>query len=325
MTSILREGGNKVKKDNQHHPMPDDLEQVLDEIRCNALSDADIDCLLDAVEPSVADPSVYDKSECAEELSVRRISADSSLGEGAEKCVPSKENLARKKSPELHKNHRAKMRQRFLDEGLEGFQKHNILELLLFYAIPRVDTNEIAHRLLNAYHGNLSEVLGADVKSLMKIEGVGESAAILLSMMPQVFRVYREELMRRKGVIGREAVEQYTANRFTGLPVEKVMIACLGSQWDLLGDEFVSTGSVNFSSVDRRAIIEVCLRYNATAAVIAHNHPRGTAIPSKDDINTTIEVRRALDVIGVRLVDHIIVAGEDYISLSSSRKYFTLF
>jgi len=104
MTSILREGGNKVKKDNQHHPLPDDLEQVLDEIRCNALSDADIDCLLDAVEPSVADPSVYDKSECAEELSVRRISADSSLGEGAEKCVPSKENLARKEDYEESAN-----------------------------------------------------------------------------------------------------------------------------------------------------------------------------------------------------------------------------
>jgi len=225
----------------------------------------------------------------------------------------------------LHKNHRAKVRKRFLEEGLDKFEKHNILELLLFYAIPRVDTNEIAHRLLNAYHGNISEVLGADYRSLMKIDGVGESAAILLSMIPQVFRVYREELLSRAGISGRTMVEQYIANRFTGEPVERVLVACLDNRWNLLGDEFVSTGSVNFSSVDRRGIIEMCLRYNATAAIIAHNHPRGTALPSRDDLNTTIEVRRALEVIGVRLIDHIIVAREDYISLACSKNYNSLF
>jgi len=232
------------------------------------------------------------------------------------------------------------MRKRFIDEGFENFQKHNVLEMLLYYALPRVDTNEIAHRLLNKYHGNISEVLGANVKSLMEIDGVGENAAVLLAMLPQVFRMYREELMERKGIFGRSDVEQYIANRFTGEPVERVMIACLDNRWNLLGDEFVpvrdikggglkcefvSTGSVNFSSVDRRAILEVCLRYNATAAIIAHNHPRGSALPSRDDLNTTVEVKHALDVIGVRLIDHLIVAREDYISLACSRNYNSLF
>lgn len=225
----------------------------------------------------------------------------------------------------LHKHHREKMRQRFIEEGLEGFQKHNILEFLLFYAIPYKDTNELAHRLLNHYHGNLCEVLGADVESLKKIDGVGENTAVFLSMLPQVFRVYREELLTLHGISGRKQVEEYIANRFTGERVERVLIACMDNRWNLIGDEFVSSGSVNFSSVDRRGIIETCLRYNATTAIIAHNHPRGTALPSRDDLNTTIEVRRALEVIGVRLVDHLIVAREDYVSLACSKNYNSLF
>ncbi len=241
------------------------------------------------------------------------------------------------KAGELHKHHRAKLRQRFIDDGLDGFPDHNILEMLLFYALPRGDTNEIAHRLLNSYHGNISEVLGADVESLRKVPGVGENAAVLLSMLPQVFRIYRQELMERKGIFGRSDVEQYIANRFTGENVERVLIACLDNRWNLIGDEFqakhggkvncefVSTGSVNFSLVDRRAVIETCLRYNATAAIIAHNHPRGSALPSRDDLNTTVDIKRSLEVIGVRLIDHLIVAREDYISLACSRNYSSLF
>lgn len=310
------------------------------------LDDNMIDELLERQELAVADPAAAGKP-AVQDVCVRSI-VPKNYNEYEFRSEPDAEDKAAAKSPsELHKMHRAKMRKRFIDEGFENFQKHNVLEMLLYYALPRVDTNEIAHRLLNAYHGNISEVLGADVKSLTRIDGVGENAAVLLSMLPQVFRMYREELMERKGIFGRSEVEQYIANRFTGERVERVLIACLDNRWNLLGDEFleqdkpnepgrrrdsgkincefVSTGSVNFSSVDRRAILEMCLRYNATAAIIAHNHPRGSALPSRDDLNTTIEVRRALEVIGVRLIDHLIVAREDYISLSCSRNYNSLF
>lgn len=225
----------------------------------------------------------------------------------------------------LHEGHRDKLRKRFIEEGLSNFQKHQILELLLFYAIPRKDTNELAHRLLNAFGGNLSEVFNADIKTLLKVEGIGEQAAVFITMIPQLFQVYRSEMLERMGVTGRERVEQYIANRFTGERVEKVLVACLDNKWNLLGAEFTDTGSVNISSVNRRKIIEVCLRYGATAAIIAHNHPRGTALPSRDDLTTTMEVREALEVIGVRLIDHMIVAGEDYVSLACSRLYCDMF
>jgi len=278
-------------------------------------------------EYTVADMGIMEDESDMDELYIRPIPPAVSMV--ADKDI----GMTPEPPKNLHAGHRNKVRKRFLDEGLSGFQKHQILELLLFYAIPRVDTNEIAHRLLNAYHGNLSEVLGADVKSLTKVEGIGESAAILLSMMPQLFRVYREELLRREGISGRKKVEQYIVNRFTGEQVEKVLVACLDNKWNLIGDEkmslagdeFVSTGTVSFSIVDRRAIIEMCLRYNATAVIIAHNHPRGTALPSREDLTTTLEVRDGLRVIGVRLIDHLIVASEDYISLACSKKYCDLF
>lgn len=300
---------------------PNDVSSELDTMRSHPLDDEAIDRLLLDEELNVADTGVKARGEL-HDICTKTI--DRSFSQRLQtEYTPLVEKPANGKN--LHANHRAKVRKRFIDEGLDNFQKHNVLELLLFYAIPRVDTNEIAHRLLNAFHGNLSEVLGADVNTLMKIDGVGESAAVLLSMMPQVFRMYREELINREGIFGRSMVEQYIANRFTGEPVEKVLIACLDNRWNLLADEFVSTGTVNFSSVDRRGIINACLHCNATAAIIAHNHPRGTALPSRDDLNTTIEVRNALEIIGVRLIDHLIVAREDYISLACSRKYLSLF
>jgi len=305
-----------VKTDNFEALINEKGTVDLEDILLHALSDDDIEQREAQQECSVADMGMLTAGEPVEEKCIRSISEPAPVAAGKKKAETSGKNL--------HARHRAKVRKRFLEEGLSGFQKHQVLELLLFYAIPRVDTNEIAHRLLNYYHGNLSEVLGADVKSLMKVNGVGESAAILLSMMPQVFRVYREELMHRAGIHGRNDVEQYIANRFTGEPVEKVLIACLDNKWNLLGDEFTSVGSVNFSSVNMRGIIEVCLRYDTTAAIIAHNHPRGTALPSKDDLVTTIEVRKALSSIGVRLVDHLIVAGEDYISLACSKQYYEI-
>lgn len=328
--------------DDNSKNMPEQLGDIFP----RSLDDETIEEMLTNQMLTVADPAAKSKP-AVQDVCVRSI-VPKNYNKFEFRSEIDVDNESASKSPsELHKNHRAKMRKRFIDEGFENFQKHNVLEMLLYYALPRVDTNEIAHRLLNAYHGNISEVLGADVKSLTKIDGVGENAAVLLSMLPQVFRMYREELMERKGIFGRSDVEQYIANRFTGERVERVLIACLDNRWNLLGDEFitqdtsgsqakrgesgklncefVSTGSVNFSSVDRRAILEMCLRHNATAAIIAHNHPRGSALPSRDDLNTTIEVKRALEVIGVRLIDHLIVAREDYISLSCSRNYSSIF
>lgn len=288
--------------------------EALNDMMFNALDENDVEAAESMA--SVADSGDMPES-VTEELYLRPLPGSVfSFADSGEPMVLPKN---------VHAGHRSRLKQRFRDEGLSSFQKHQILELLLFYAIPQKDTNELAHRLLNAYNGNLSEVLDADIESLIKIDGIKENSAILLSLMPQLFRVYREELQQREGVFGRAKVEQYIANKFTGEKVEKVLIACLDNKWNLLGCEFSDSGSVNFSSVNMRKIVEVCIRYNATKAIIAHNHPRGTALPSREDINTTIEVKRALNIIGVHLIDHMIVAKEDYISLACSKNYCEIF
>ena len=223
-----------------------------------------------------------------------------------------------------HDGHRDRLRDRFLKEGLANFESHNILELLLFYSVPRMDTNELAHRLIEHF-GSLSEVLNASPDVLMEVPGVGKNTAVLLSMMPQLFSAYTDDMVNSHKIKGREAVEKYIVGRFCGTSSEKVLLVCLDNRFRMLSCDTVGEGSVNFSVIDRRKIVENVLRHNATAAMIAHNHPRGYALPSQEDVVTTSEISKMLEGIGVRLIDHIIACPDDYISLAQSRQFCSLF
>lgn len=219
-----------------------------------------------------------------------------------------------------HKNHRQRLRQLFIDNGLSSFPPHNILELLLFYAIPQKDTNELAHRLIDRF-GSLSEVFNAPVDKLAEVDGISTNTAVLLSMMPQLFRAYTSDLICGGRLEGRENIESFIFNALRTETVEKVMLVCIDNRWRVIKAEIVCDGSVSFSTVDRRRVIELCLRHNATAAIIAHNHPRGKAVPSAADIQMTDELCTALSYIDVRLIDHIIVAPDRYLSLSSDDRF----
>lgn len=223
-----------------------------------------------------------------------------------------------------HDGHRDRLRDRFLKEGLAHFEPHNALELLLFYSVPRADTNELAHRLIERF-GSLSEVLNANPEELMKVPGVGKNTAVLLSMMPQLFSAYTNDVINSHKIVGSEAIEKYIVGRFCCTNSEKVLLVCLDNRFRMLSCDTVGEGSVNFSVVDRRRIVETVLRHNATAAMIAHNHPRGYALPSPEDVTTTSEIAKMLEGIGVRLIDHIIVCPDDYISLAQSRQFCRLF
>ncbi len=223
-----------------------------------------------------------------------------------------------------HDGHRQRLRARFLKEGLDNFEPHNILELLLFYSVPRKDTNELAHRLIETF-GSLSEVLNAQPADLMKVPGVSENSAVLMSMMPQLFRAYTNDAARLGRISGRAAIEEYITGRLSGSNIEKVLLVSLDNRFRLIAGDIVGEGSVNFSYVDKRKIIELVLRHNAVAVMIAHNHPRGYALPSEGDIATTSELASMLSAIGVRLIDHIITCPDDYVSLAQSREFCTLF
>ena len=218
----------------------------------------------------------------------------------------------------IHTGHRQRMKERFEKEGLDHFSDIQVLEFLLFYAIPRQDTNPIAHALLDRF-GSLPQVLEAPVEELEKVPGVGHSAALLLSLIPSLSRYYNkktaEEGLQLRTV---SACCNYLKQQFIGRRTEVVYLLCLDAKCKMLSCQEVGEGSVNSANVSVRRIVELALRANATSVILAHNHPSGLALPSGEDIQTTYQVASALRAVEVRLVDHIIVADDDYVSLAQS-------
>ena len=218
----------------------------------------------------------------------------------------------------VHDGHREKMRQRFLSGGLEGFAPHEALELLLYYAIPRRDTNPTAHALMERY-GSLSAVLSAPAEDLQKVEGIGESAAVLIRMVAQLTRKAAIESAAQESVLSSsQRAGKYLLTRFEGAKRELVYQLCLDQKGKLLACKLLGEGGVTAAAVDIRQVVENAILTSASAVILAHNHPSGIALPSQEDYAVTDRVKAALSTIGVTLADHIIVADGDYVSMADS-------
>ncbi len=213
-----------------------------------------------------------------------------------------------------HDGHRSRMRKRYLETGFDSFQDHEILEMLLYNCYTRRNTNDIAHKLLEAF-GSISAVLEAPVDSLINA-GVSENVAVYLHMIPDVCRVYYDDRNNSKGkIIKLDNVGEYFKNKFIGRVDETVYLLLLDSKGKEIFCGVVATGTSCTSDVPMRKIVDLALRYNASIAIIAHNHPSGVALPSKADLKVTNLLHSTLATVGVNLVDHIIVADDEYVSL----------
>ncbi len=224
-----------------------------------------------------------------------------------------------------HAKHRARMKEQFLRNGLDIFAPHQALELLLFYAIPRKDVNELAHLLLTRF-GGLQQVLDADPQALCAIPGISQHTATLLNLCGQLMhRCQREQAKEIENFHSYTTIGTYLTKQFAGERVERTRLMCLNNRGELLGCPVVGEGSVAATEVNLRTIMKAALQHEATIAVIAHNHPAGFATPSNDDITVTRVVRDALQTVGVELMDHIIVADNDYVSLRQSAQFAEIF
>ena len=215
-----------------------------------------------------------------------------------------------------HLGHREKLRQRFIREnGLDHFEDHQILELLLFYANPRGDTNPIAHALLEQF-GSLKGVLEARPEMLMTVNGVKETAATLISMVVPLTRVWNRCAMAEPERIGnsREA-EKYCLSILAGHRSERFYVVSLNAKCQVLGRRMISEGSLSEVSAYPRIVMETALNYNAHSVLLCHNHPGGTCAPSPEDIASTLQLQRLLNGVGILLLDHIIVANENTYSM----------
>ena len=221
----------------------------------------------------------------------------------------------------VHDGHRERLRQRFLTEGLDNFTDIQVLELLLFYCIPRRDTNELAHAL-KARFGSLSQVLEARPEELMKVEGIGFNTAVFLSLIPAAGRFYSvDRLSHTKILRTTDECGEYLLHFFGGRSQETVFLLCLDAKCKVLSCQQIGEGSVNSAGVPIRKVVETALAVNATSVVLAHNHPSGLAVPSHEDIVTTRRVAMALDAVEINLADHIIVADDDFVSMAQSGHY----
>lgn len=211
--------------------------------------------------------------------------------------------------------HRERLRQHYLDHGMDALRDYEVLELLLFYAIPRKDTQPIARELL-AHFGSLSAVLDASPNELRAIDGIGESAAFLMQMIPHLSRRY--QLSRSAmGVVlnSTKATGKFVVPYFHGETEEVVYLLCLDSKQKLISCRQIQRGSVNVVQLPIRKVIETALNANAVSVILAHNHPGGMALPSTEDYRATDLLMEALAPLQIPLLDHVIVAEGDYVSL----------
>ena len=204
---------------------------------------------------------------------------------------------------------------RYISGGFDAFQPHEILELLLTFAIPRKDTNPTAHRLLDRF-GSLHGVFQADREELMKVEGVGSSASLLISLFIPLENAYRQSLAGRKITISdRETLKAYCVSLYSEPKNESFYVLSFDSRLQLLHASEVAKGTPDQVSVFPRTVLSTLLRHGATGCVLSHNHPAGTAEPSAEDLELTRTLSRLLESVGITLYDHIIVAEHKGISL----------
>lgn len=218
----------------------------------------------------------------------------------------------------MHSGHRERVRAQILAHGTENMPEHNILEFLLFYCIPRADTNELAHILIDKF-GSIAGVLDASPDELMKTPGIGNAAAALLCSLTGVWRSYQSAKTRPGTVLdSSEKIMNYLRARFAGRSVETLYLVCLDLKYRVISCRVMATGCVDRVSFPIRLIVEAALSQHAVSVIIGHNHPSGFALPSSGDRGATELLRAALSPLGIELFDHVVLCEDDGVSFRDS-------
>ena len=219
-----------------------------------------------------------------------------------------------------HDGHRQRLKTEFLARP-DSFPDHKLLELLLFYANPRSDTNPLAHELLERF-GSLAGVLDASPEELQKVKGVGEHAAVLFKAAKELSGRYLT-VRTQMDDIARNSRAYFSQLRyyFFGAQRELLYLLCMDGKHKVLGIRKLGEGNVNSVNVTPRRLAEAALSLNAAAVVLAHNHVSGIALPSDEDIATTESLAPFLAKLGIELVDHVIFVDDDMVSLRDSGFY----
>jgi DNA repair protein RadC len=228
-----------------------------------------------------------------------------------------------------HEGHRARLRERFVGSGLPAFHDHEVLELLLGYAIPRRDVKAIAKSLLSEFH-TLAAVFDASREDLVRIDGIGERAAVLIRLIPRLLERYQQDrwgdtesisstsdaVAYLRSLLSTEREEVFyllALNSRNALIAREALGGGGGNRpgTRLVAREQLQRGTVNRAAVFPRLVVEAALKHRATAVILAHNHPGGDCRPSSADRQLTLKLKKILSDLDIALHDHIIIAGPD--------------
>ena len=221
-----------------------------------------------------------------------------------------------KQPPPHYHGHRSRLRERFLESGFDGLSKHEVIELLLTLAIPRLDVKQPAKKLLEKF-GDLRGILNASPEELSSVQGIGSVAPVALKIIRATATLYLQQSASRSNCLtNRDDLIAFWRMRIGALPNEVFQVAFLDSGHHLLKDgvETLQEGTVNQAMVYPRRVIESALRHNAAAIVIAHNHPNGDTTPSEHDKLTTRAIVLAATTVGIEVLDHLIVSADSAFS-----------
>ncbi len=218
----------------------------------------------------------------------------------------------------VHDGHRKRVKDEFLERGLDGIPEHRVLELLLYYSVPQGDVNPLAHRLIEQF-GSLAGVLDAPQEELLQVPGVGEHTMTLLKLFPAVGARYLKSRKREgQSIRSTEDARELFAPYFFGQRNEVVCLACLDAKYKLLNVRVLSEGSANGAEITTRKVVEAAFAQNASVLLLAHNHTSGVAVPSEADRQTTRFLAEKLRGLGLYLKDHLVFSDDEAISMYDS-------
>ena len=226
--------------------------------------------------------------------------------------------MAAKKEPNPHEGHRQREKKLFLANGLSGLPDHKVLELVLFYAIPQGDVNELAHRL-DRHFGGLAGVFHATYDQLLEVKGVGPNTAALLQLIPAVSARYLAESASFDGqIVSTWQYRELLFPLFFSQRDELAYLVCMDGKNKVLATKKLGEGIADAVRIGPRKVLEAALACNATRVALAHNHMSGVALWSDADLDTTLRLKPLLQQAGVELMDHFIIADNDMVSMADS-------
>ncbi len=225
--------------------------------------------------------------------------------------------MQKEKPKNIHAGHRKRMRNRFYETGLAGFAEHEIIEMLLYYVNPQKNTNPIAHALIERF-GSVKGILDAEYEELLQVEGVGDRSAVLLKLLPQIFKIYDTSNDLNKSLKKAEARCTYFYEKLKNEKQEVLLLACLNDNLRLQYVHEIARGTPGHVNINTQKLLKTALASGCTNFMLAHNHPMGLPLASYEDVRATDQLQKLMHEVQLRLLDHIIVADGRSISMTES-------